>query len=113
MSPGPRGRTLFFKKEEGQGFKMISIKDIPFDILATMEPEKPVDDTKPEFRKCIFCGGWGSEQKFINREMVSLCLEHFQNKTTGEVVEQLRSIATPPSTSDTEDIKENYETVNA
>lgn len=89
ISKGPRGRNLYFKKTD-KGFKMISVKDIPEDILKTMQPEKPVDDQKPEFRKCIFCGELGTEEKRINGQIIYLCLDDYNNRTTGEVVECLR-----------------------
>lgn len=95
MSPGPRGRKLFFKTNEEGKFKMVSVKDIPEDVLATMELQKPVDDTKPEFRKCIFCGAPATEQKWVNLRLIDLCLKDYQEKTTGECAEQLRSIDSP------------------
>jgi hypothetical protein len=96
VSPGPKGRQLFFKAEEGKGFKMISKSSIPEDVLSTMELQKPVNDQAPEFRKCIFCGALGTEQKFINGEMIDLCLNDYQSRTTGEVVERLREgVANP------------------
>lgn len=85
QTKGPKGRSLWFK--DG---KMISVKDIPSDILATMEPQKPVSDQLPEFRKCIFCGELGTERKLINHREVDLCFHHYDTKTTGEVVAQLR-----------------------
>lgn len=91
QSKGPKGRPLYFAKDKG-GFKMVAKSSIPADILATMEPEKPVDDTKPEFRKCIFCGMQGTEQKLINGQSIELCLEHYHSKTTGEIVEQERKL---------------------
>lgn len=91
QSPGPRGRVLWFR--DG---KMISKKDIPADVLSTMELQKPVDDTKPEFRRCIFCGLPGTEEKWFNKEKYYLCLDDYQIKTTGELAEVVRlSIAQP------------------
>lgn len=89
QSKGPRGRKLYFAKDKG-GFKMVAKSSIPEDILATMELEKPIDDTLPEFRKCIFCGELGTERKLINGQGVDVCLEDYYSKTTGEIVEQLR-----------------------
>lgn len=89
ISKGPNGRNLYFRKDEA-GFKMISVKDIPEDILKTMEVEKPVSDQAPEFRKCLFCGMQGTEERFINLQKVYLCLDDYGTKTTGEVVAQLR-----------------------
>lgn len=91
MSPGPRGRKLFFK--DG---KMISVKDIPKDVLDTMELQKPVDDTKPEFRKCIFCGLPATEEKWLNKEKCYLCLDDYQTKTTGELAEKVQSLVSTP-----------------
>lgn len=90
MSPGPRGRKLYFKENEQGKFKMISVKDIPEDILASMELQKPVEETKPEFRKCIFCGQPATEEKWFNREKYYLCLDDYQTKTTGELAEKIR-----------------------
>lgn len=90
MSPGPRGRKLYFKTNEQGKFKMISVNSIPKDILATMELQESVDDTKPEFRKCIFCGELATEQKKITGQNVDLCFDDYHNRTTGEVVEKLR-----------------------
>lgn len=85
QTKGPKGRFLYFK--DG---KMISKAAVPAEILDTLQLQKPVDDTKPEFRKCIFCGDRGTEQKLINLQSVDLCFEHYHNKTTGEIVQHLR-----------------------
>lgn len=90
ISKGPRGRVLYFKREEGQGFRMTKRDNIPEHILATMEPEKPVDDKAPEYRRCIMCGQLGTERRFLNQQMVDLCLDDYQSRTTGEVVEKMR-----------------------
>lgn len=90
ISKGPRGRQLFFKKEEGGKFKMISVKDIPSEILDTMELQKPVSDTAPEFRKCIWCGALGTDEKWIDRKKYYLCFDDYQNRTTGELAERIR-----------------------
>lgn len=96
VSPGPRGRKLYFKENEKGKFKMISVKNIPEDILESLETSQPLDDQKPEFRKCIFCGEPATEEKLVNREIVYLCLADYQDRTTGEVVENLRlSVANP------------------
>lgn len=95
QSKGPRGRALYFKKEEG-GFKMISRDKIPVEILATMKSEKPVNDQLPEFRKCIFCGAQGTEEKRLNGEKFYLCLDDYNSRTTGEIAQKLREgIASP------------------
>lgn len=91
QSKGPKGRKLYFKKQDNGGFRMISVRDIPADILATLEPEKPVDDTKPQFRKCIFCGRLGTEEKTLNGQRHYLCLDDYQYKTTGEIAHRLAS----------------------
>lgn len=96
QSKGPRGRYLYFKNG-----KMISKKDIPEDILQTMEPGKPVSDASPEFQKCIFCGSLSTDPKYINGQKVNLCLDDYHGKTTGECVEQLRSIDSQLVTSNT------------
>lgn len=91
QSPGPRGRVLWFR--DG---KMISKKDIPEDVLSTMELQKPVDDTKPEFRKCVFCGQPATEEKWLNGEKQYLCLDDYNTRTSGELAEKLRlSIVSP------------------
>lgn len=90
MTPGPRGRQLFFR--DG---KLISKKDVPEDILSGMELQKPVDDTAPEFRKCVFCGLPATEEKWLNGAKQYLCLDDYQTKTTGELAEKLQTIVTP------------------
>lgn len=98
QSKGPRGRHLYFKKEDEDGkFKMVSINDIPEDILATMEPEKPISDQLPEFRKCIWCGAHGTDEKWINRCRYFLCLDDYQTRTTGELVQRIREESIQPA----------------
>ncbi len=91
---GPRGRFLYFQEIEGK-YKMISVKNIPENILNKMiigesisdEPEKtPVSQE----RKCIFCGIHATDTRLINLQTVALCEGHYLNKTVGEIVQQLR-----------------------
>lgn len=91
QSKGPRGRWLYFKNG-----KMISKNSIPEDILFGMEPEKPVSDQLPEFRKCVFCGQPATEEKWLNGEKQYLCLDDYNTRTSGELAEKLRlSIVSP------------------
>lgn len=95
VSKGPRGRSLYFRKDE-KGFKMVSKSSVPEDILVTLEPNKSVDDTKPEFRKCIFCGQPATEEKWLNGDKHYLCFDDYQSRTSGELAEKLRlSVANP------------------
>lgn len=90
QSKGPRGRWLYFKNG-----KMISKSNIPENILSTMEPEKPVSDQQPEFRKCVFCEGPATDEKWLNGSKHYLCFDDYQERTSGELAERLRSIAQP------------------
>lgn len=96
QSPGPRGRTLFFAAGEDGKYKMVAKNTIPEDVLRTMELQKPVDDTKPQFRKCIFCGQLATEEKWVNQARIYLCLDDYQTRTTGECAQQVRlNVANP------------------
>lgn len=91
QSKGPRGRWLYFRNG-----KMISKNDIPEHILAGMEPEKPVSDQAPEFRRCLFCAQPATEEKWLNGRLNYLCLDDYQTKTTGELAEKVKeSVANP------------------
>lgn len=91
QSKGPRGRWLYFRNG-----RMISKNDIPKHILENMEPEKPVSDQLPEFRRCIFCNLPATEEKWLNLKKYYLCFDDYQIKTTGEVAEKVReSIVNP------------------
>jgi hypothetical protein len=91
---GPRGRFLYFQEVDGKK-KMISVKDIPTEILDKMVIGEPISDEPVEVpvsqeRKCIFCGINATDTRLINLQTVALCEEHYLNRTVGEIVQQLR-----------------------
>lgn len=47
----------------------------------------------PVPRLCVFCGIQSTRRRFINLKEVILCDDHYFNKSTGEVVQQLREPA--------------------
>jgi hypothetical protein len=50
----------------------------------------------PESEDCIFGDGlYGNRRKFVEMQKVRLCEEHWQTKTTGEVVAQVRALKEP------------------
>ena len=81
---GPRGRWLYFKNG-----KMVSVKSIPQEELDKLNGDVQVETTPTE-RKCLFCGEPGTEPMFINLQHLDLCMEHYLNKTKGEVVQKLK-----------------------
>lgn len=94
VSPGPKGRSLWFAAEEVPGqkpkFKMVSKDSIPANILADLEMQKPLSDQQPEYRECIFCNQPATERRFLQQEYVDLCSMHYDTKTTGEQVQKMR-----------------------
>lgn len=94
QSIGPKGRPLYFAAEEVPGetpkFKMVAKGTIPEAILADLEPQKPLSNTKPDYRKCLFCDQPGTEERFLNGQYLYLCLHHYDTTTSGAQVEKLR-----------------------
>jgi len=79
---GPRGRSIYFL--DG---KLVSAKSIPQNELDKLNGA--VVETTPVPKVCIFCGEYGTEEKFINLQTLYLCNEDYLNKTSGEIVHQL------------------------
>jgi hypothetical protein len=63
--------------------KFCKKSDIPEDILAKLLVDKVVNTLD----LCPFCKEPGTEEKTLNSTRYLLCLEHYQNKTTGELAE--------------------------
>lgn len=88
-----RGRQCYSR--EG---KIVSKIDVPENVLAilenaeagtTVEEDAHQLRTKtPEgektIRTCVFCGAKGVRTRFVLAQTVSLCEDHYQNKTLGE-----------------------------
>lgn len=65
------------------------------------EPTETVDDApdttlklgKSEDRTtCIFCGEPATKIRFVNGQNVKLCVEDYDNHTTGEIAAQMREV---------------------
>jgi hypothetical protein len=68
-----------------KGSKFCKKTDIPEDVLEKLLMDKVVNTLD----LCPFCGEAGTEEKTINAQRYLLCLEHYQNKTTGELSETI------------------------
>lgn len=71
------GRTLYYLDN-----KLASESD--YEAWASQQ------ETKTE-GGCPFCGKTGTRTKFVHLQLVELCEDHYQDKTTGEIAEIIRS----------------------
>lgn len=92
-----RQHDVAYMKDSGDGFKFIAKKNIPANVYELLGPDKVVDDSNlpasAPVRECIFCGELATRSKFVDLQTLALCDEHYFNKTTGEIVQQLRSLS--------------------
>lgn len=90
---GPRGTVKYMSDEFGR-LRFIAEHNITPSILAKLKTleigeiytvgSEPAAQLKTE-KICIFCGQPGDCSKFVHAQMVYLCNDDYQNKTTGEV----------------------------
>ena len=88
-SRGPRGRSLYFL--DG---KMISVKTIPPEIVASLEihneynSEVKYEAEKP-VKHCLFCGMPATKTRVVNGMIVELCDEDYYDKSIGKIAGKL------------------------
>lgn len=71
-----------------KGSKFCKKTDVPEDVLQQLENQDTVDTS----RNCVFCGGPGTEEKWLNGKKNYLCFDDYQNRTSGELAEKLLTI---------------------
>lgn len=74
--------------------KMIKTADTPGNVMALLETQDSVNDENLKLEKptkpCIFCGMHSKLSRTINQEVVVICEAHYYEKTTGQIVQQVR-----------------------
>ncbi len=71
------------------------IKNMDYETLDLPQAENAtVEQTEEAPKVCVFCGGPSEAQKFVNLQLVNLCTADYRERTTGEIVQQLRESQT-------------------
>lgn len=73
--------------------KFTSKSSIPANVLRQLKPNNEVDDEgmdlEAPLKECIFCQAPTKMYRFINLQTIYICEEHYYDKTTGQIVQQL------------------------
>ena len=70
--------------------KLISVKNIPEDVLRGLETENEVKD-----KRCLFCDRPATKFRLFQLQPVDLCDEDYMTKTLGKIAQKLRDVAEP------------------
>lgn len=87
-----------YQADGDRGLRMIAAAGVPERVRRVLDnqPIGTVFDTDPQpvptDKACIFCGEAGTEQRFVHMQMVSLCQEDYDNRTTGEVGSKVKEL---------------------
>ena len=68
-----------------KGSKFCKKEDVPEDVLQRLLAGDKVDTSKD----CPFCGKVGTEEKTVNATTYYLCLDDYNQKTTGELAQTI------------------------
>lgn len=102
-------RRYMYKADDATAFHAVKTAMVPdrvqavlvnqadgtvFDMISGIEgaESSSVQQVQPDDRRCIFCGQPGTKRKFVFLQMVFLCDEHYNNKTTGEVGQRIKEL---------------------
>lgn len=92
-----RNGNFRYKKEGQLGF--VSKNNVPIDELERLHstsqlPKEVVaaEEAVDASKLCLFCGQYTRISRFINLQTIPLCEEHYQNQTTGKIVQKLREL---------------------
>lgn len=80
------GKTMHYN-----GSKLCSKAEYEANVEQTVAEPTPDEAQLPQ--TCIFCEGYAKRKRFINLITVSLCEDHYQAKTPGEIAEKLKENA--------------------
>lgn len=96
------GYTLI-KGKHGARFmknnRFVKYSDVPEEIRTKLEAGATVVEFDP--KKCIFCGGFATETRFVNLQTIALCDADYYDKNVGQIVQRIREITNGQS-----DVKE-------
>lgn len=83
------GKEMFYR-----GNKLISRTEYESNTeeaqVATLVEEAPEVAELEKTKSCIFCNRNGEFQRYASGQVVNMCEEHYNSKTLGEIVEQIK-----------------------
>lgn len=75
--------------------KLVSIKNIPSNVLPLLEVGKTFDDSgmklKAPTKDCIFCGKGHTHTRRVNLQRVYLCDNCYYDKNVGQIAQRLNN----------------------
>lgn len=73
--------------------RIISVRDIPPNIVQVLENNLIFDEDKPPTQRdheCIFCGQYAKYERSVNLQTVEICEEHYYSMNVGKIAEKIR-----------------------
>lgn len=70
--------------------RFVKFDNVPQAVKDKLETHSAAAELDP--KKCIFCGIYATETRFIQLQTIALCDEHFYSKNVGQIVQRLKEI---------------------
>ena len=72
------------------GGRIVSKDSVPLELIDELNDSLKEPEAVPQGTKlCLFCGVYTNWKRFVNGQNVSICEEHYYEKTLGKIVEKL------------------------
>lgn len=97
-----KGESYFFREHDTRWRRVAKnaipkhdwekVKNLPLGGIYNNSPDALHPETTKTGRNCVFCGLPGMRSKYINAQMVYLCVQDYEDKTTGETAHRVKEL---------------------